>query len=713
MKFTLRATLTTILLSLLGLTVSSLGYSSYRNARFTAEDLSDQILDQTSKLIDSQINDLLHSANEQGRLNLRMMRSGQHTIAEFPLLARYWVEAMEVHPRITRQSFALEATGEWFYVCRDEGRLVIGELRCGASAGKMELTEYEATGYPGPPTFFDPDMADRDPRARPWYLAAKADGRQTWSDTYVLFGGQGEENVPGITCATPVYAEDGSLFGVLSASFDVVELSNYLRSLQVGKGGYAFVVECRDDGTRQVIAHKDPEILTRPSRPRADRRGPTREFVPTAELPDHRVASFLREVPKGLAPASLRGTERIDFECEGHRYLGAYSCLSTNETPDWLICIVVPEGDVMARVQQSNRVTAGVGVCVLLAATLISLYVSTQVARPLERLAEVTEEIGRFKLESSPVAHSVVKEVDRLAIAVEETKASLRSFRKYVPADLIRIVLATREEADLGGERRSMTISFCDLADFTTLSEQLSPEDLLRHLGDYFSPLSSQILASGGTVDKYIGDAIMAFWGAPALNPNHAIAACTTALRNQATLAELRPRWVAEGMPELHARIGIHTGEVIVGNIGCLTRLNYTVVGDPVNVASRLEGLGKHYGTGILIGEPTYQEARSAVIARPVDWVSVKGKSRGLKVYELLALRGEGGPELEQIASLAEEALDRYRRREWDAAVRLFGEILRIRPEDGPSMMLIARCLAFQADPPEDSWDGVHRMASK
>ena len=205
----------------------------------------------------------------------------------------------------------------------------------------------------------------------------------------------------------------------------------------------------------------------------------------------------------------------------------------------------------------------------------------------------------------------------------------------------------------------------------------------------------------------------MAFWGAPAPNPDHAIAACTAALRNQATLARLRPRWVAEGMPELHARIGIHTGEVVVGNIGCMTRLNYTVVGDPVNVASRLEGLGKHYGTSILIGEPTYLEARSAVVARPVDWVSVKGKTHGLKVFELLALKEEATPEHERVAALAEEALEFYRRREWAAAIRLFREIIRIRPGDGPSMMLIARCLAFEVDPPGENWDGVHRMVSK
>src|SRR4051794_3645428 len=133
MKFTLRATLTTILLTLVALTVSALGYSSYRNARFTAEDLSDQILDQTSMLIDSQINDLLHSANEQGRMNLRMIGAGHFTVDDFPLLARYWLEAMLVHSRITRLSFGLEATGEWFYVHRDEGKLVIGEIRRGAS----------------------------------------------------------------------------------------------------------------------------------------------------------------------------------------------------------------------------------------------------------------------------------------------------------------------------------------------------------------------------------------------------------------------------------------------------------------------------------------------------------------------------------------------------------------------------------------------------
>ena len=239
-----------------------------------------------------------------------------------------------------------------------------------------------------------------------------------------------------------------------------------------------------------------------------------------------------------------------------------------------------------------------------------------------------------------------------------------------------------------------MTISFCDLADFTTLSEQLSPEELVRHLGDYFGPLSAEILATGGTVDKYIGDAIMAFWGAPAPTPDHAIAACTAALRNQATLAVLRRRWAAEGKPELHARIGIHTGEVIVGNIGSPARLNYTVMGDPVNVASRLEGLGKHYGTGILIGEPTYLDARSAIIARPGRPGLGQGEDRGAaNLRAARPSRGRARPSSRSwpaCAGRGPRALPPAR--EWEGAIRVFERDPpgppRRRPRPGPDRPL-------------------------
>jgi adenylate cyclase len=205
----------------------------------------------------------------------------------------------------------------------------------------------------------------------------------------------------------------------------------------------------------------------------------------------------------------------------------------------------------------------------------------------------------------------------------------------------------------------------------------------------------------------------MAFWGAPTATVDHAAAACVTALRNQAALAALRQRWQAEGKPPLFARIGLHTGEVVVGNIGSEARLNYTVMGDAVNLASRLEGLNKFYGTGILVSERTYREARDVVLARPVDWVAVKGKAEAVLVYELLAPKNQPEQGAEELAALAEEALALYRRRDWTGATRLFERILQMRPSDGPARILATRCRAYLAQPPAENWDGVLRMEEK
>jgi adenylate cyclase len=352
-------------------------------------------------------------------------------------------------------------------------------------------------------------------------------------------------------------------------------------------------------------------------------------------------------------------------------------------------------------------------ICIGVAAVLVSMLVALEVARPLRRLARQTEAIGQFHLAGEPIHHSIVEEVDRLAVAMENMKTSLRSFRKYVPAEVVRALFAAGQDASLGGEHRNITIYFSDIVDFTSISERLTPEQLVNQLAEYLSDQSEQIIQTQGTVDKYIGDAIMAFWGAPALDPVQALAACTTAIRNQEHLRAMRQKWQAENRPPFYQRIGIHTGEAIVGNIGSEARLNYTVIGDAVNLASRLEGLSKHYGTEILISESTYLAAQEGVVARPLDWVSVKGKSAAILVYELLGLAGEVEEGCDALVKLYTRALDLYRQQQWAGAVALFEQVLQAHPDDQPARHMIARCQAYQATPPAPAWDGVHHMLSK
>jgi adenylate cyclase len=712
MKLSLRVTLLTILLTLLLATVGALGFSSYRNARFTADDLTAQILAQTALRIDRQLREPLRTAQRQSTLNLSLLQSGQLDVRDFPRTAAYWLEVMRTHPELSRMTLGLEGTGEWYYLRRlRNGKLAIGELRKSLATGKLELSDYWPEDYPRKPFYFAPDKTDEDARTQPWYIAARTARRPVWTEAYVFFDVEGVADAPGVTYGTPLYYDDGSLQGALTASFDLDGLCRYLRALPVGQSGYAFVAELRADGSRRVIAHPNPDLLLHVCREECG--VPIRELVPTEQLADGRVQAFLHQLPPTPSLAAGHDVAQVRFAHDGVRYLGGYRCLSGGETPNWLIGVLLPEGDVLERVERCNRETVFVGVAVLAAAVLASLCVSAQVARPLEQLAQQTAAIGRLELEARPTAGSIVREVDHLTRATEEMKTSLRSFRKYVPADLVRSLLAAGQEARLGGENRTLTIYFSDIARFTSIAEELPPARLVEHLGEYLQAQSAEILAAGGTVDKYIGDAIMAFWGAPDEHPQHALAACTAAVRGQQKLAQLRAKWHAEGKPAFHARVGLHTGEVVVGNIGSDARLNYTVIGDAVNLASRLEGLNKYYGTEILISDSTFQAVEQKVVGRPLDWVSVKGKTEAVLVYELLGLKGEVDKESEDLADLYARALALYRRQDWDAALGLFEEVVRLRADDGPARQMIARCHSYRAQPPGESWNGVHRMESK
>ena len=712
MKLTFRVTLLTILLSLVMMTVVSLVVLGYSNGRTVAADLSRQVLEQTALRIDQVINSDCSTAAKQVDLELRQLASGHLRGDDFASFADYWKDLTRVYPNYTRLGLGLEATGEWMYFRRTQTHGdTLGELRRNPQSHKLELREYRPADFPKKPYYFNPDRDYEDVRRRPWYVAAKKAGQRTWSDTYVFYGSEGVADIPGVSCAAPFYRADGSLIGVITASFDLYEICNFLSTLHIGQDGFAFVIEYRQDGTRRVIGHSNPDTILRV----VSDDGVVRvtELVPIEDLADARLKAFLESIPTKLLPAELEGLHEVRFAVEGEKYFGVYSRLSTDETPDWVIGIVIPQADVMGKVQETVRRSLQIAAVVFILAILLSWFVSQRISRSLVDVQKETEAVGHLDLEPRPPIRSEVYEVDRLGQAVEEMKAGLRSFRKYVPTDLVRSLLASGQEAALGGERRTVTISFSDVADFTSIAERLTPEQLVEQLGEYLTVLSEDILAASGTVDKYIGDAIMAFWGAPTPDPRHALGACTAAIRNQQRLKELQQKWTAEGKPAFRARIGLATGDVVVGNIGSPTRMNYTVIGDAVNLASRLEGLNKYYGTSILLSDQTYAEVQADVVARPMDWVSVKGKRNSILVYELLALKGEAPVESVELASVYGRALHLYREQNWIGAVQCFEQALQVRAGDPPSLLMITRCRHYQAAPPESPWDGAHRMESK
>jgi adenylate cyclase len=288
-----------------------------------------------------------------------------------------------------------------------------------------------------------------------------------------------------------------------------------------------------------------------------------------------------------------------------------------------------------------------------------------------------------------------------------------RMFGQYMSETVINHLLEHPEKLQLGGERRRVTLFFSDLAGFTTISERLSPETVVSLLNDYLSRMTQIILDEAGTVDKFEGDAIMAFWGAPLDQPDQAARACRAALRQQAALEELNRGFAGLSLPPLSMRIGLHTGDAIVGNLGSEKRFDYTVIGDTVNLASRLEGVNKFYGSHIMASEVTVAECGGAVEFRELDLVAVKGKEQAVRVFEVLGLTGELEPELIKRRQDFAQALELYRQGRFPEAQAGFEAIGAAAPEDGPARTYRDRCRRFQEAPPPADWDTVFRPEGK
>jgi adenylate cyclase len=307
----------------------------------------------------------------------------------------------------------------------------------------------------------------------------------------------------------------------------------------------------------------------------------------------------------------------------------------------------------------------------------------------------------RFELAPSPT-DAPLREVAEVIDGVERAKTSMRAMGKYVPMDLVRELYAANREPELGGELVDLSLMFTDIEGFTSLSEKLAPGALAVALGAYFEAMTTGVRSTEGTVDKFIGDAVMAFWNAPRRLPDHPLRACRAALACMKATRALyaSPAW--KGLPPLFTRYGIHTARVMVGNFGAPERLAYTVLGDGVNLAARLEPLCKQYGVGALVSEAVVTAVAAgggeAPAFRLVDKVAVKGKHEAVRVYELL----EGGRTV--AAQVYEDAFDAYLARDFT---------LLALPDDPPSRVLVARCIAMISDPPPADWDGIYVATSK
>lgn len=492
---------------------------------------------------------------------------------------------------------------------------------------------------------------------------------------------------PSIAYAGPidVYQERQ---GVLAVMIEYTRLARFLAQLEVGRTGTAFIL----DSSGELIAAPDKD---------ADELHPAHSRI--GMLPLARMA---------LTEAGDEGRKqawRRRLSLSGAAYEVALTPLPF---PGWSLATVIPEAEFLGPVDTTlRRLIIGLAVGALLAALLSAMLARSVIAAPLARVVGEIRHVESFSLDQVRRHPSRLAEIASLSGAIAEMAAGLSAFRKYIPADLVRSLLRQGVEAKPGGSIQDLTVMFIDVAGFTGLSERMG-DRVVPLLSRYLDVASEVIVAHGGTIDKFIGDAVMAFWGAPTAQADHAQLCCRAALACRQAI-EAAGVNDDHGQP-LQIRIGVNSGRMLVGNIGSELRLNYTVIGDAVNVASRLEGANKHYETQILIGAETRRLVERTMITREIDRIAVYGKTEGLAVYELVdSTQGTSGDPGPAWIADYERGLLNYRKRDFLGAISCFEAVLCRRPHDRPTKLMLDRCRDLEQTGADDQWSPVYTLRSK
>lgn len=525
-----------------------------------------------------------------------------------------------------------------------------------------------------------------DPRARLWYETALASGGMSVSDVDVF----AVLDLVGFTVGAPFYGADGNVRGVAAADITLDGMSDYLAESKISPGTVSFIL----DHQGGVIANSRQEKTygSRSGRP---------ELMHVTSLDDDLPAIAFSLRPRdGKGPGDRKGM--YAFEHEGREYVASLTTFPPSFGKAWQLFVVTPLSDFTSTLEKRNRQLFIFGLIAILVQIVVIYFLSGVISAPLERLAVKVMKIKDLDVDSPLSLQTPIREVALLGRAIDTLDTTVKSFASFVPVDLVRQLLDTDQKLALGGYNKFLTVFFSDIEGFSTLSESTPSKQLLQRVSIYLETVTRAIKQESGTIDKFIGDGVMAFWGAPSRLDDHAMHACFAALRIQHEMARLNADWTARDMPPLNIRIGIHSDAVLVGNIGSSDRMNYTVMGDGVNIASRLEGINKEYGTRICISHTVFKEAGDRLCVRPIDEVAVKGRRGKVPIYELVGAYDlepafEPDERLVRLCSMTRHAYEALVAEELDLALERYKIILAEFPDDPVAAEMARRLTSASA----------------
>jgi len=675
----LRAVLQLLAAGLLLTVVLVLAAIRFRSDRQIIASLEREIVRVAARDIGNRVSRLLDAGERTAQdLDIRATY-GRLPLDDEEALATFLGDRLRYELRLSRLLYGDAATGKTVAAVRQPGGRILAMISASATGAGESVCWY--LGEDGSRSPYDGQTPrDIDARDRPWFQAAARGDGIRWVGPYRNILG-----IPSLAVAAPVHdLTTGSLRGVWSAEFDLDSLPTLLRDAADARPDVRLLLL---DRTGQVVAT-------------------------SSDTSPALVAASVAELPRPLADLPLEEPRQIRFTADGRAWVGIAERFQAGGDLDWIVTHFLPERSLLQPVYDNQKITAGVSLCVLALGLLLGTLVARRIARSLRSITDDLGAIARFEFSSAATPTPMIEELAVIADATDRMKASLRSFARYVPTAVVRELLASGQEARLGGEMRVLSLHFSDIEGFTTCSERLPPGQIVEYLAEYLELMTKAIRDEGGIVDQVLGDGILALFNAPTLLPGHAAANCRAALAAQRALVDLRARWEPLGRPLWRTRIGLHTGEVMVGNFGTHEHIAYGVIGDAVNLSSRLEGLNKSYGSSIMVSEDLRAAAGPGFEWRLLDRVAVVGRSGGTLVSELLGEAGSLTGERLAARDAYEAALATYFSGRFAEAAAGFRRLADAQPADRAATVLAERAEAFARHPPA-SWSGIHVATGK
>lgn len=600
---------------------------------------------------------------------------------ETPVLARLLAERLRELPEVGRLGYHAAAKANYVGAERTQDQRIVFEHSVLSAQGFLHGRVARADGATG--KIMLQRNAEIDNSSQAWFAQAVSTDALMLSGPHRLPDGS-----KGFTLALRMTSLHGVPLGVFFADFSVAAITEGLTNLVSGKGDEAVLMDFRGN----VLAQTN---LSEP-----------------AGYADAARAAFLEMATDVRALGSQRALTG-DHSSQGKQFRVTFRHIVLGGGVDWILAILIPAEQLYAPITHIRSTILTVAAVATLAGLLGAALLSALLSKPLSVLEGEATRIRDLRLENTPPIRSHILEISRLAEAMAAMKSGLRMFGIYVPRTLVESILRSGASTTLGGDRRELTIVFTDLVGFTGMTEKVPPEELMNRLSGYFREMSKAIDTHGGTIDKFIGDAIMAFWNAPVPDPDHATHACRALLACRDVNARINLELIESGMPPLLTRMGAHTGDVIVGNVGSEDRMQYTALGAQVNLASRIENLNKQYGTNILVSHSVYERAGEAFLFRLAAQVMPVGTSIPVAIYELVgASDAADAPKQKARVAAWEPAMAAWQRRDYAAANHLFGSIAATDFDDGLAANYVKRSAAYAASAPV-GWDGVDRLEEK